>query len=185
MEDTSLEPHNWPSSWCRYPSLTSVFSYTTGLTPIIRFHGHVPAWGETVEPGETMSTARVPELFWGLDQAPSSVSGQHHCAHHQLATSPAHLLALSLTFIIGLHAVNPWWNPLAMVLLTDSQGPCICLPRVGPSPFFTLWFPPLNVCLQPLPITTQASVAYHWLQPLLLPTLVPVCDWSSVVISLK
>ena len=157
MEDTSLEPHNWPSSWCMYPSLapTSVLLYTTGLTPIIRFHCHVPALGETVEPWETMSTARVPELFWGLDQALSSVSGQHHCAHHQPATSPVHLHALSLTFIIGLHAIYPWWKPVAMVLLTDSQGPYICQSAHS-------WPGPFLHALVPTTACVLATTPYHY-----------------------
>lgn len=101
-----------------------------------------------------MSTARVPELFGGLDQALSSVSGQHHCAHHQPATSPVHVHALSLTFIIGFHAINPWWNPVAMVLLTDSQGPYICQSTCSwPGPFLHA----------PVPTTAYvfATTPYH------------------------
>lgn len=126
------------------PSLAS----TAMCTPMGRLCSHRSA---CQQPGPL-------RILVGL--ALSVVTGLHNCAHPQLASPAVNLHVPGLTLNIGFHCLCLWQEQIAIVLYTDSQDPtAVSVPTVGPSPCSLPWPPPLRVCLQLAPATTQVSGA--------------------------
>lgn len=147
---------------------------------ITGLHCHVPDQGRQCSHRRAY-WHRAPAVACGLRSGLVFCPWHEACTHLQLAPPIVHLP--SSTPVTGLHCHAPMWDPVAIVVHADRQGPHNCQCNCSWPWLLLPVLAATTICLQPAPTTTLSLVAslwswvciHHWLWPLPLLALIPTC----------
>lgn len=149
---------------------------------ITGLHCHVPDQGRQCSHRRAY-WHRAPAVACGLRSGLVFCPWHEACTHLQLAPPIVHLP--SSTPVTGLHCHAPMWDPVAIVVHADRQGPHNCQCNCSWPWLLLPMLAATTICLQPAPTTTLSLVAslwswvcvHHWLWPLPLLALISTC-WT-------